>query len=144
MGLPIYFNEYQLKSEKITDYKDFFNKVNGLSNMPRELFDLLNKEFKFTYILNVTGLNIMCSKDFSSTEDELLRDWQGETVLCNLFSASETERWIKKCWEESSKPGTLIVVLIPILDNSSYFRETVYNRARQIRFLNNESAVVVF
>lgn len=41
---------------------------------------------------------------------------------------------MKKCYEESRKPGTLVVMLIPARTDTSYFHDYIYHKA-EIRFI---------
>src|SRR3712207_8982898 len=50
---------------------------------------------------------------FRSKEDGLKQSWQGETVFCNPPYGKETKKWVVKAYEESKKPNTKVVMLIP-------------------------------
>ena len=109
-----------------------------------DLSHTLDKEFKFTFTIGASD-----NKGEWSTEKELLRDWQGQTVFCNLSYFQECNKWVTKCYEESKKLNTLVVMLMPVMENNPYFRDIVYNKARQIRFIRSEynkfeAVVVVF
>lgn len=43
--------------------------------------------------------------------------------------------WVKKCYEESRKPGTIVVALIPARTDTCYFHEFIYRKAKEIRFI---------
>ena len=58
----------------------------------------------------------------------------GRRVLCNP-PYSKAKEWVRKCYEESLKPDTLVVMLIPARTDTSYFHDYIYHRARDIRFL---------
>ena len=44
------------------------------------------------------------------------------------------KRWVAKCSEESKKPNTKVVMLIPARTDTSYFHDYIYNKA-EIRFI---------
>ena len=44
------------------------------------------------------------------------------------------KRWVRKAYEESRKPGTKVVMLIPARTDTSYFHDWIYGKA-EIRFL---------
>lgn len=48
---------------------------------------------------------------------------------------SKAKEWVRKCYEESLKPDTLVVMLIPARTDTSYFHDYIYHRAKEIRFL---------
>lgn len=47
---------------------------------------------------------------------------------------SQIGDWVKKAYNESRQPGTLIVLLIPARTDTRYFQEYIYHRA-EIRFI---------
>lgn len=68
-------------------------------------------------------------------EDGLKQDWEGETVFCNPPYGRAIYDWIKKCYTESLKPGTVVVALIPARTDTRYFHEFVYHKVKDIRFI---------
>lgn len=65
----------------------------------------------------------------------LEQDWAEETVFCNPPYGRAIYDWVFKCWRESRKPGTTVVLLIPVRTDTRYFHEFIYRRAREIRFI---------
>ena len=59
----------------------------------------------------------------------------GYRVFCNPPYGRELSRWVKKCYDESRKPDTLVVMLIPARTDTSYFHDYIYHKAREIRFI---------
>lgn len=102
---------------------------------PQDFFDELNAEFNFTLDPCATKENAKCAKYFTVEDDGLKQDWQGETVFCNPPYGREIGKWVKKCYEESKKPGTTVVMLIPARTDTSYFHDFIYGKAREIRFI---------
>lgn len=106
---------------------------------PNELFDELNKEFNFTLDPCSTDENAKCKKHYTIKEDGLSKDWTGETVFCNPPYSKRTknnpgqEAWIKKCYEESKK-GATCVMLIPSRTDTRAFHKYIYGKA-EIRFI---------
>ena len=47
---------------------------------------------------------------------------------------SQIEKWVRKSWEESTKPNTIVVMLIPARTDTRYFHGYINNRS-EIRFL---------
>ena len=102
---------------------------------PQELFNELNEEFNFTLDPCATPQNAKCKKFYTIKEDGLKQNWQGETVFCNPPYGRAIKDWVRKCYEESKKPNTLVVMLIPARTDTSYFHDYIYKKARDIRFV---------
>lgn len=58
----------------------------------------------------------------------------GERVFCNPPYGKEIGKWVQKSLEESRKPNTLVVMLIPARTDTRYFHDFIYGRA-EIRFI---------
>lgn len=58
----------------------------------------------------------------------------GETVFCNPPYGREIAKWVHKCYSESKRPGTIVVMLIPARTDTAYFHDIIKNNA-EIRFL---------
>lgn len=81
---------------------------------PTELFEKLNEEFHFSLDPCSSHENKKCELHYTIEEDGLKQDWQGHTVFCNPpYGRKKTAKWIKKCYEESQKVNTTVVMLIP-------------------------------
>ena len=102
---------------------------------PKNLFDTLNEEFHFTLDAAASDANHKCPRYFTEEQDGLLQDWGGETVFCNPpYGRKETGLWTKKCYEESCKPGTTVVLLIPARTDRASFHDYIIGKA-ELRFL---------
>ena len=102
---------------------------------PKEFYDRLDEEFHFTLDPCATHKSAKCPKYFTKEDDGLSRSWEGESVFCNPPYGREIWRWVKKAYEESRKPNTLVVLLIPARTDTAYFHEYIFNKASDIRFL---------
>lgn len=103
---------------------------------PQEFFDMLNKEFCFTLDPCCTHENAKCEKHYTIKENGLEQDWGGETVFCNppYSKAGGQDKWVKKCYEESLKPGTTVVALLPARVDTARFHDYILGKA-EIRFI---------
>lgn len=101
---------------------------------PQAFFDGLNKEFNFDLDPCATKENAKCRKYFTEQENGLLQDWDGHRVFCNPPYGRAIAEWVRKCYEESRKPDTLVVMLIPARTDTSYFHDYIYHKA-EIRFV---------
>lgn len=60
----------------------------------------------------------------------------GQTVFCNPPYGRTIKHWVKKCSDESKKPGTTVVMLIPARTDTSYFHDYIYQKDNvEIRFI---------
>lgn len=101
---------------------------------PQKFFDELNKEFDFDLDPCATKENTKCRKFFTEKDNGLMQDWSGHRVFCNPPYGRAIAAWVKKCYEESQKPDTLVVMLIPARTDTSYFHDYIYHKA-EIRFI---------
>jgi phage N-6-adenine-methyltransferase len=108
---------------------------------PQAFFDELDKEFHFTLDPCCTPQTAKCSKYYTKEDDGLSKDWGGETVFINPpYSKKQKgnpgqEAWIKKSYEESRKPNTTCVMLLPARTDTLAFHQYIYHKASEIRFI---------
>jgi len=103
---------------------------------PYKLFEELDQEFHFTLDACANEYNYKCANYFDEEENGLVQDWGGEIVYCNPPYGRKIYNWIKKASEESAKPNTIIVLLIPSRTDTRYFHEFLYNKNNvELRFL---------
>jgi site-specific DNA-methyltransferase (adenine-specific) len=100
---------------------------------PQDLFNSLNDEFHFTLDPCSTHENHKCDKYYTQEDDGLSKDWAGETVFCNPPYGRSIGKWVEKCYKESLK-GSTVVMLIPSRTDTKWFHKYIYNKA-EIRFL---------
>lgn len=101
---------------------------------PIDFFKQLDDEFHFTLDPCCTELTAKCKKFYTPKEDGLKQDWKGHNVFVNPPFGREQPLWIKKCFEESLKPNTLVVMLIPARTDTKAFHKYIYPHA-EIRFV---------
>lgn len=101
---------------------------------PQDFFDKLDSEFHFTLDPCADVVNHKCDRYYTKAEDGLTKNWGGQTVFCNPPYGREISKWVKKCYEESHKDNTTVVMLIPARTDTSYFHDYIYNHA-EVRFI---------
>ena len=101
---------------------------------PQAFYNELNAEFHFNLDPCSTHENAKCEKHFTLAENGLLCDWGGHNVFCNPPYGREIGKWVRKAYEESLKPNTLVVMLIPARTDTHYFHQWIYHKA-EIRFV---------
>ena len=111
-----------------------FSSTTDLWATPQAFFDELNAEFHFDLDPCATVENAKCPIFFTEEEDGLKQDWGGYKVFCNPPYGKAIAAWVKKCYEESRKPNTLVVMLIPARTDTSYFHDYIYHKA-ELRFI---------
>lgn len=104
---------------------------------PQAFYDKLNEEFHFTLDPCSSEENHKCEKYYTTREDGLSKDWGGERVFCNppYSKTGNQDAWVKKAYEESQKPGTTVVMLIPARTDTKRFHKLIWKKAKEIRFL---------
>jgi len=90
---------------------------------PRELYDLLDKEFDFDF--DPCPLN----PNFDGLEIR----WGERNFVNPPYSRMLKEAFIRKAFEQSQK-GRLSVMLLPVSTSTKIFHEVIYHNA-EIRFL---------
>ena len=111
-----------------------FSSTTDLWATPQAFFDQLNAEFHFTLDPCANDDNHKCAKYYTEQQDGLAQDWGGQIVFCNPPYGRAIGAWVKKCYEESRKPDTLVVMLIPARTDTKYFHNFIYQRS-EIRFV---------
>lgn len=95
---------------------------------PQWVFDEWDDSFHFTLDPCADEQNHKCERYYTKEQDGLKRDWGGETVWCNPPYGREIGKWVKKCYEESRKPRTKVVALLPARTDTKWFHDYVYHK----------------
>lgn len=101
---------------------------------PQAFFDDLDKEFGFTLDPCATNKTAKCKTYFTKKTNGLIQDWSQNTVFCNPPYGGEIKHWVKKCYDESQKPDTTVVMLIPARTDTTYWHEYIFPNA-EVRFI---------
>lgn len=102
---------------------------------PPQFFNELDQEFHFDLDPAATKKSAKCARFFTPTDNGLERDW-GCCVFCNPPYGRAIQDWVLKGYEESQKPGTTVVMLIPARTDTSYFHDYIFHgKADEVRFL---------
>jgi site-specific DNA-methyltransferase (adenine-specific) len=78
---------------------------------PPEIFLPLKDEFGFTVDVCATKWTAKCPRFYTPKEDGLSVSWAGDIVWCNPPYSNVT-KWVRKAWQESQNPGTVVVMLL--------------------------------
>jgi site-specific DNA-methyltransferase (adenine-specific) len=112
-----------------------FSSKDDLWATPQDFFDTLNEEFQFTLDPCAMAENAKCPVYFTPQEDGLVQDWSGHTIFCNPPYGRKIADWVEKCYQESRKENTKVVLLIPARTDTAYFHAFIYQKAKEIRFV---------
>lgn len=102
---------------------------------PSAFFQSLDAEFHFDLDPCANAGNAKCRDYYTIEDDGLTKNWGGRRVFCNPPYGRAISKWVKKCYEESKKADTLVVMLIPARTDTSYFHDYIYHKAKEIRFI---------
>lgn len=102
--------------------------------IPQDFFDKLDKEFHFTLDPCADETNHKCDLFFTKEQNGLSKDWGGYVVFCNPPYGKEIANWVRYAYEQSHKPNTIVVMLIPARTDTRYFHDYIYGKA-EIRFI---------
>ena len=101
---------------------------------PQDFFDKLNAQYHFTLDPCSSNTNAKCPKHYTEQDNGLEQDWGGEIVFCNppYSRKGGQDLWVKKCYEESLKPNTTVVALLPARTDTKRFHQYILNKAEII------------
>jgi phage N-6-adenine-methyltransferase len=106
---------------------------------PRQLFEMLDREFHFTLDVCASEATATCKEWFGSSALE--RPWvplEDGTVWCNPPYGRELGRWVEKAHREATQHFTTVVMLLPARTDTSWFHN--YCLKGEIRFLRGRLA----
>jgi len=102
---------------------------------PDDLWQRLNAVWRFTLDAAASPTNAKCARYFTKEMDGLVQDWGGEIVWLNPPYGKAIGLWVQKAYEESRKPGTVVVMLLPVRTDTKYWQHWIEGKAAFIRFL---------
>jgi len=90
---------------------------------PQNIFDTLDKQFKFTLDPCSTDENHKCETYFTKKENGLAQSWIGHSVFMNPPYGNEIKKGVKKAWLSSQKENTTVVCLLPARTDTKWFHK---------------------
>lgn len=111
-----------------------FSSVKDDWETPQDFFDELDREFNFDLDPAADDRNHKCDCYFTKEQNGLSHTWEGRTVFVNPPYGRAINKWVQKAYEESKKPNTTVVMLIPARTDTAYFHDYIYGKA-EIRFI---------
>ena len=101
---------------------------------PQDFYEKLNMEFSFDLDPCADETNHKCALYFDKNKNGLLQDWGGHRVFCNPPYGKDIKLWVQKCYEESRKENTVVVMLIHARTDTKYFHDFIWKKS-EIRFV---------
>ena len=111
-----------------------FSSKTGEWETPVTFFATLDAEFHFTLDVCARPENAKCLRFFSPEQDGLAQSWAGEICFCNPPYGQEIGKWVRKEYEESRQPKTIVVCLLPARTDTRWWHRYVM-KATEIRFV---------
>ena len=90
----------------------FFSSASDCWATPDDLFQKLNKYFKFDLDVCANKLNAKCKLYFTEDDNGLQKDWLGTCFMNPPYGRGISE-WVKKAYNTSIEQGNTIVCLLP-------------------------------
>lgn len=124
----------------------FFSSKSEEWETPYCIFRELGFEFEFTLDPCCTKATAKAEKFYTKEDNGLVQDWGGETVFVNPPYGRKVGEWVKKSLEESKKPNTTVVMLLPARTDTAWFHDYIIDKAEirfirgRIRFGNSKNA----
>jgi phage N-6-adenine-methyltransferase len=133
-----------------------FKSASGEWDTPQAFYDKLNQGFGFSLDPCATAPNAKCKKYFTEVQNGLAQDWGGHRVFVNPPYGRKIGDWLKKGFEESTKPDTTVVMLVPARTDTKWWHNYVM-KAKEVHLVRGRltfgsstspapfpSAVVIF
>ena len=92
---------------------------------PQDFFDKYDAVYHFNLDPACTHANAKCEQHYTHAEDGLSKSWGGCRVWLNPPYGRETGKWVRKAYEESLKPDTTVVCLLPARTDTKWFHDYV-------------------
>ncbi len=103
---------------------------------PLDFYKKLDSEFHFTLDVCANNKNYKCKNYYTEKDNGLNKDWGNNICFCNPPYGRKIYDWVKKCYYESKKDNTTVVLLIPSRTDTKYFHEFLYNKENvELRFI---------
>lgn len=101
---------------------------------PPEVFQPLDREFRFTLDPCCTSATAKCPTYFTEAENGLEQSWLGHRVFMNPPYGAEIYAWTRKARLEAAAGGRVIVGLLPASTDLAWWHDDVLGHA-EIRFM---------
>lgn len=104
-----------------------FSSKNMAWDTPQDFFDKMNKIYNFTCDVCATPKSAKCKKYYTIETDGLKQSWEGICWM-NPPYGNQQGKWIKKAYDETRNPGTIVVALLPARTDTQRFHTYIYKK----------------
>lgn len=102
---------------------------------PQDLFDELNREFKFQLDVCATKENAKCFFYFTKEDNGLVKEWSDRNWM-NPPYGREIGEWVRHAFRNSRTRNQTTVALLPARTDTQWFHKYIYkNKDVEIRFI---------
>ena len=102
---------------------------------PRDLYDVLDREFDFTLDAAADNKNALCEKFFTEYDSAFENDWTGR-IFCNPPYGRGVDKWVyRACTEIGNGHADLVVMLLAARVDRILFHDCVMSHATEVRFI---------
>ena len=101
-----------LETSKKNDLGVHFSSATDQWATPQDLFDTLNKIFKFETDVCASADNTKCANYFTEADNGLAQEWKGVCWM-NPPYGRKIGDWMKKAYESKVNNGATVVCLVP-------------------------------
>jgi len=109
---------------RIFNRKTMFSSRSSEWETPQELFEELDRIFDFTLDVCATPENAKVPSNYYTREDDgLTQDWGGHRCWMNPPYGRKIGGWVRKAYQESLKPDTIVVCLLPARTDTKWFHD---------------------
>lgn len=112
--------------------KLMFSSVSAEWETPQALFDVINSVCNFEVDVCATHENAKCAKYYTIADNGLLQPWDGMCWMNPPYGRAIAD-WMCKAYQESRKPGTAVVCLVPARTDTEWWHR--YSMAGNILYL---------
>lgn len=99
-----------------------FSSNTDLWSTPQELFDDLDRVYRFDVDVCATPENAKCSTFYTKEQDGLAQEWRG-TCWMNPPYGREIGRWVAKARRSAEENGATVVCLLPARTDTRWWHE---------------------
>jgi len=102
---------------------------------PNEIFDELNKRFKFSLDVCANKKNAKCKRYFNKKNDGLKQRWKGACWMNPPYDSGVIDKWMEKAYL-SSLQGATVVCLVPAATSTRWWHD--YAMKGHIEFIKGK------
>ena len=133
-----------MKEQTTLDGSEYIPTTSDDWETPKELFDRLHKQYKFTLDVCCKPETAKCEKYFTIEDDGLKQSWSNEIVWMNPPFSNISE-WVKRAHYDHIRidRAQWVIGLLPAWTDRDWFHDHVYGKANieflrgRVRFLLN-------